>query len=85
MCDKEFRKNGTATPSGEVWSESLAAVFRLGLNVRVVAVADNDDREAREAWNTAKHDEESNIVRWSALRQKLATAATRFRKTGDWS
>ena len=51
----------------------------------VVAYTDNDDCEAREAWNTAKHDEESNTVRWSTLHQKLATAATRFRKTGDWS
>ena len=29
----------------------------LGLSDRVVAYPDDDDREAREAWNTAKHDE----------------------------
>ena len=85
MCEQEFQKNSDATPSGEIWSESLAAVFRVGLNVRVVAYTDNDDRESREAWNTAKHDEESNTVRWSTLHQKLETAATRHRKLGDWT
>ena len=29
----------------------------LDLSDRVVAYPDDDDREAREAWNTAKHDE----------------------------
>ena len=29
----------------------------LGLSDRVVAYPDDDDREAREAWNTTKHDE----------------------------
>ena len=56
ICAKEYEKNAEATPSGEVWSESLVGVFRTGLNVRVVAYG-NDDRESREAWNTAKRDE----------------------------
>ena len=51
----------------------LGFSFQTGLNVRVVAYQ-NDDRESREAWNTAKHDEESNTVRWSTLYQKVSTA-----------
>ena len=86
MCEKEHRKNNAPpSPSGELWSESLVAVFRVGLHVRVVAYTDNDDREAREAWNTATHDEDHNTARCSTLHQTLETAATRFRKTGDWA
>ena len=66
ICAAEHEKNDEATPSGEVWPECLASVFRTGLHVRVVAYS-NDDRESREAWNTAKHDEERNSVRWSTL------------------
>ena len=73
ICAKEHEKNDDATPSGEVWPESLVSVFRTGLHVRVVAYS-NDDREPREAWSTASHDEESNTVRWSTLHQKVATA-----------
>ena len=85
MCEKERHKNNAATPSGELWSESLVAVVRVGLHVRVVAYTDNDDREAREAWNTATHDEDHNTARCSTLHQKLETAATRFREIGDWT
>ena len=73
MCAKEYEQNAEATPSGDVWSESLVSVFQRGLNVKVVAY-ENDDRESREAWNTAKHDEERNDVRWSTLYQEVATA-----------
>ena len=74
-----------STPDGEAWSDSLVQVFRAGLQCRVVQYADNDDRDERSAWNTAKHDEESNTVRWSTLHQKLNTAAARYKKLGDWS
>ena len=72
-------------PSGDVWSESLVAVFRTGLHVRVVAYQ-NDDRESREAWSTAAHDEESNTARWSTLHQKVATAYFSMTRTEsrDW-
>ena len=55
------------------------------MRCRIVAHADNDGLEDRTACNTAKHDEESNTVRWSTLYQKLSTAAARFKKLGDWS
>ena len=69
-CMGAWEANPDSTPDGEAWSESLVQVFRAGLQCRVVAYADNDDREDRSAWNTAKHDEESNTVRWSTLHQK---------------
>ena len=84
-CRDWWEADPDATPQGEVWSESMVQVFRAGLQCRVVAYADSDDLEARSAWNTAKHDEESNTVRWSTLHQKLNTAAARFKKLGDWS
>ena len=51
----------------------------------VVKYADNNDRDVREAWNVAKHDEKSNKVRWSSLFQKLRTVLSRYRKCGSWS
>jgi hypothetical protein len=85
ICAKEHEKNDEATPSGEVWPECLVSVFRTGLHVRVVAYS-NDDRESRAAWNTAKHDEERNGVRWSTLYQKVATAylSMMLSESRDW-
>ena len=84
MCAKQYATNPDCTPNGDAWQETLLSVFRIGLLVRVVRYSDNDDRELREAWNTAKHDEESNTIRWSTLHQKLETVLNRFRKTGCW-
>ncbi len=73
------------TRHGNTWPPSLLDIFANGLACRVVAFADNDDREARESWNVAKHDEEGNSVRWSSLWQKLNTVRCRFRRVGDWN
>ena len=83
-CAATYATNNELTPNKEVWSESLATIFRNGLPVRVVAYKDDDDREAREAWNTAKHDEDNASVRWSTLHQKLTVVVNRFKKHGDW-
>jgi hypothetical protein len=85
QCFKHYQDDQEVTPAGEAWSESLASIFLKGLAVRVVAYSDDDDREAREAWNIAKHDEESNTVRWSTLHQKVQTALGRFHRAGCWS
>ena len=51
------------TPSSQLSDEEVhsdnSSLTRgtLGLSDRVVAYPDDDDREAREAWNTTKHDE----------------------------
>jgi len=84
MCATHYETNPDATPDGDLWQESLLPIFRIGILVRVVAYSDNDDRELWEAWNTAKHDEENNTIRWSTLHQKLEIVTARFRKTGSW-
>jgi hypothetical protein len=84
-CHAAYQANKETTPEGDVWPQSLMSIFSSGLHVRVVAYEDDDDREVREAWNTAKHDEESNTIRWSTLFQKMNTAVARFKKLGDWS
>ena len=84
-CHAAYQANKETTPEGDVWPQSLMSIFSSGLSVRVVAYEDDDDREVREAWNTAKHDEESNTIRWSTLYQKMNTAVARFKKLGDWS
>jgi hypothetical protein len=84
MRATHYETNPDATPDGDLWQESLLPIFRIGILVRVVAYSDNDDRELREAWNTAKHDEENNAIRWSTLHQKLEIVTARFRKTGSW-
>ena len=83
-CAVAYERNNDLTPDNQVWSESLVCIFRNGLAVRVAAFTDNDDREQREAWNTAKHDEEGQSVRWSTLYQKLTIAVNRQKKCGDW-
>lgn len=64
---------------------NLADIFDLGLAVKVIAYSDDDDREARECWNVARHDEESFTVRWSSVSQKINSALMHFRRTGDWT
>lgn len=64
---------------------NLKEVFDLGLHVRVMKYPDDDDREARECWNIARHDEESFTVRWSSLHQKIGMAFTYFRRLGTWA
>lgn len=64
---------------------NLSDIFDNGLAVKVVEYSDNDDREARECWNVARHDEESFTVRWSSVHQKVSSALRHFRLTGDWT
>ena len=73
------------TPEGHDWPSNLLEIFQHGLEVRVVAYEDDDDRDAREAWNIAKHDEESNSVRWSSVYQKISVATKSYKKLGDWA
>ena len=68
----------------ETWSAHLADVFKSGLPCKIVKYGDDDDRDARELWNVAKHDEDNNTVRWSSLYQKLKIVRQSFRRTGDW-
>ena len=79
-CAAEYADDSSLTREGNLWPESLVAIFRYGLSVRVVAYTDDDDLESREAWNTAKHDEENNSVRWSSLHQKLSIVRKTLQK-----
>ncbi|MCP4240445.1 MAG: hypothetical protein GY772_07750, partial [bacterium] len=58
--------------------------FTAGPQVKVIKYEDDDDREVRECWNIARHDQESFTVRWSWLHQKIAAAMAYFRRHGDW-
>merc|ERR1712020_451823 len=83
-CAAEYADNSSLTREGNLWPESLVAIFRCGLSVRVVAYTDDDDLESREAWNTAKHDEENNSVRWSSLHHKVSIVRKRYTRLCDW-
>ena len=83
-CAAEYADDSSLTREGNLWPESLVTIFRYGLSVRVVAYTDDDDLEEREAWNTAKHDEENNSVRWSTLHQKLTITKNRYKRFSDW-
>ena len=63
----------------------LLAIFEQGLQVTVVQYPDNDDLIARRAWNTGKHDEESNTVRWSSVYMKIMVAKDAYAAAGDWA
>ena len=69
---------------GEPWSSRLLDIFQNGLQCTVVKYTDNDDREVREAWNVARHDQDSFKIRWSSLYQKLRVVFNRFHRCGDW-
>ena len=83
-CAAEYADDSSLTREGNLWPESLVNIFRHGLSVRVVAYTDDDDLESREAWNTAKHDEENNSVRWSSLHHKLSIVRKHFKRFSDW-
>ena len=83
-CAAEYADDSSLTREGNLWPESLVDIFRYGLSVRVVAYTDDDDLESREAWNTAKHDEENNSVRWSSLHHKVSIVRTRYKRLSDW-
>ena len=76
-CAAEYADDSSLTREGNLWPESLVAIFRYGLSVRVVAYTDDDDLESREAWNTAKHDGIS-------LHQRLTMVMKRYRRLSDW-
>ena len=90
-CAAEYADDSSLTREGNLWPESLVAIFRYGLSVRVVAYTDDDDLESREAWNTAKHDEGVpgvsagiSTLRRSSLHQKLTIVMKRYRRLSDW-
>ena len=68
-----------------VTDAQLLAIFDQGLQVTVVTYSDNDDMLARRAWNTGKHDEENNTVRWSSVYMKIMVAKDAYAATGDWA
>ena len=68
-----------------ITDEQLLAIFEQGLQVTVVTYPDNDDLVARRAWNTGKHDEESNTVRWSSVYMKIMVAKDAYAAAGDWA
>ena len=68
-----------------VTDAQLVAIFEQGLHVTVVTYNDNEDMLARRGWNTGKHDEESNTVRWSSVYMKIMVARDAHATTGDWS
>ena len=43
-----------------------------------------EDKDAREACNVAKHDEESLSVAWTSVYQKIALAKKRYQKEKSW-
>ena len=66
-----------------ITDERLLAIFEQGLQVTVVSYPDNDDLVARRAWNTGKHDEESNTVRWLSVHLKSTVAKDASVVAGD--
>ena len=68
----------------EVTDPQLLAIFDQGLQVTVVTYSDNEDQLSRRAWNTGKHDEENNTVRWSSVHMKISVALDAWRTAGDW-
>ena len=78
-CAASYFESAELAPKGEVWSQALVDIFRIGIAVRVMSYSDDDDREARVAWNTAKHDEETNSVRWASCHQKVGIALNRWK------
>ena len=67
-----------------ITDDHLIAIFGQGLQVTVVTYSDNDDMCARRAWNTGKHDEENNTVRWSSVYMKIMVAKDAYKSVGDW-
>ena len=50
----------------------LHMCFEVGLLVDYMCYVDNNDRDAREAWQAIAHDEDSNKYRPTTLLQKVA-------------
>ena len=69
-----FKTDSIKRPDGQPWGPMLTEIFNAGLPVRVVAYPDDGDRDARQAWNIAKHDREQVSVAWSTVYSKVAAA-----------
>jgi hypothetical protein len=83
-CQAWWVADPNETPSGDPWPVNLTDIFVLGLPVKVVKYAEDEDSHARFQWNVAKHDVENNTVRWSTAWQKITVAAGLHKKHGDW-
>ena len=77
--------NPAAKPNGDLWDCGLAELFQHGLFVKIVRYEDDDDFEAREAWNIAKHDKESTSVAWSTVCSKINIAKKTYAKVQEWA
>lgn len=62
-------------------AHSLPDMFRLGLPVQVLQYqGDDNDRDSRECWNVASHDEGSFSVRWASVGENVRSALTHHRR-----
>ena len=52
---------------------------------KIIRYEDDDDFEAREAWNIAKHDKESTSVAWSTVYSKINIAKKTYAKVQEWA
>ena len=84
-CQALQESDPEATPDKEPWPANLLEIFQNGLPVRVVGYTDDDDVDVRFAWNVAKHDEDSNSVRWSTVADQIGVPLRLFRRHGDWA
>ena len=82
-CLAKYEVNQEMTQDGHEWDARLRNIFDAGLPLTVVKYT--DDEYDREAWNVAKHDEETNTVRWSSIHQKIKIVFGMHQRLGDWT
>ena len=77
---EHWTHNQQTKPDGGAWDPQLVEIFTNGLAVQVVQFEDDTDRDAREAWNIAKHDKSSVSVACSTVWSQINMARMRYAK-----
>ena len=83
----EWKAKPDLNPMGQPWDPKLESVFKLGVYVTIVSYGHNaaDSMDLREAWQAARHDEENNKYRPTAVYQKIDIVMKAVRRFGDFN
>ena len=81
-----FVEDADATPSREPWPANIVNIFEQGVPCTTHEYEEDTDLDLREAWNAAKHDEESNKFKKTPVATFISIATKCFGKHGaNWT
>lgn len=81
-----FLQDQDATPVGDAWPQNIVSLFENGVPVIIHKYEEDTDLDLREAWQAARHDEECNKFKKTAVATFISVASKAHQKNGsDWT